>query len=125
MPKLLISPVQSRRDQKTFLELPWFINRRDPNWIPPLRQNQAELVGFRHHPFYDDAEAQAFLALQHGRPVGRVLALVNRAHNRFHRRTGAFSASSSRSTTPKSPPGCSKGSAGGWASAASRRSAGR
>ena len=90
MPKLLISPVQSRRDQKLFLELPWTINRRDPNWIPPLRQNQAELVGFRHHPFYDDAEGQAFLALRDGRPAGRVLALINRAHNRTHKENRGF-----------------------------------
>jgi GNAT superfamily N-acetyltransferase len=90
MPKLLISPVQSRADQKLFLELPWSINRRDPNWIPPLRQNQAELVGFRRHPFYDDAEAQAFLATKGGRPVGRVLAIINRAHNRVHKENRGF-----------------------------------
>ena len=52
---------------------------------------QAELVGFRRHPFYDDAESQAFLALHDGRPCGRVLALVNHAHNRwYHEERGFF-----------------------------------
>ena len=57
------NPSKRARERKQFLELPWEMNRRDPNWIPPLRQNQEELVGFRQHPFYDDAEGQTFLAL--------------------------------------------------------------
>lgn len=90
MPKLLIKPVQSRQDWQQFLELPWKINRRDPNWVPPLRMNQEEMVGYRHHPFYDEAERQAFLALHDGRPVGRVLALINRVHNRLYKENRGF-----------------------------------
>ncbi|HZN36160.1 MAG TPA: N-acetyltransferase [Pirellulaceae bacterium] len=90
MPKLLIKPVGTRAERKQFLELPWQINGRDPCWIPPLRQNQAELVGYRHHPFYEDAEGQTFLALHDGRPVGRVLALINRAHNRVYKENRGF-----------------------------------
>ncbi|MEM6366580.1 MAG: N-acetyltransferase, partial [Planctomycetota bacterium] len=40
---------------------------------------------FTSHPFYQDAESQAFLVRQKGRVVGRVLAIVNRAHNRHHK----------------------------------------
>jgi GNAT superfamily N-acetyltransferase len=90
MPKLLIKPVETRRERKAFLELPWEINRSDPNWIPPLRQNQEELVGYRPNPFYNDAEGQTFLALADGRPVGRVMAILNRAHNRFHNEQRGF-----------------------------------
>ena len=90
MPKLTVKPVQSRREKKQFLELPWAINRSDPNWVPPLRRNQEELVGYRRHPFYDDAEGQTFLAFHDGRPVGRVAAIVNHAHNRFHKENLGF-----------------------------------
>jgi hypothetical protein len=82
MPQLLVKAVETRRDRKAFLELPWEINRGDPNWMPPLRQNQEELVGFRKHPFYEDAEGQTFLAFRDGKPVGRVMAILNHAHNR-------------------------------------------
>src|SRR5262245_16807897 len=87
---LIVKPVETRTERKQFLELPWQINRGNPNWVPPLRQNQEELVGFRHHPFYDDAEGQTFLALASGKPVGRVMAIVNHCHNRLHKENRGF-----------------------------------
>ena len=66
----VVKPVESRRERKAFLELPWQLYRDDPNWIPPLRQNQKELAGFAKHPFYDDAAGQTFLALER-RPADR------------------------------------------------------
>lgn len=91
MSSLVVEPVASRRQRKQFLEFPWRHYRGDPNWVPPLRQNQKELVGFARHPFYDDAQAQAFLATRDGEVCGRVLALVNRAHNRrYDEKRGFF-----------------------------------
>jgi GNAT superfamily N-acetyltransferase len=90
MPKLIIQPAVTRREKKQFLELPWLTNRGDPHWIPPLRQNQEEMVGYRRNPFYDDAEGQTFLALSDGKPVGRVMAILNHAHNRVHKENRGF-----------------------------------
>ena len=87
---LTIKPVETSRERSQFLELPWQIQGRDPNWMPPLRQNQAELVGFKKHPFYERAKAQAFLALDGGRAVGRVLAIVNPIHNEYHKENRGF-----------------------------------
>lgn len=85
-----VLPVRSRTDRRRFLELPWQLYKQDPNWIPPLRQNQAELVGFRKHPFWDEAEGQAFLAFENGKVVGRILALIDRAHNRYYSESRGF-----------------------------------
>lgn len=90
MPKLIVKPVETRRERKQFLELPWEINCDDPNWMPPLRENQQELVGFKRHPFYNDAEVQTYLALSDGRPVGRLAAILNHAHNRLHKEERGF-----------------------------------
>jgi GNAT superfamily N-acetyltransferase len=87
---LIIKPVETARERSQFLELPWQIQGRDPHWMPPLRKNQAELVGFKPHPFYDRAKAQAILALLDGKPVGRVLALVNPVHNEYHKENRGF-----------------------------------
>jgi len=89
-PPFIVKPVQTRTERKQFLELPWKINRGNPNWVPPLRQNQEELVGYRPHPFYNDAEGQTFLALASGQPVGRVMAIVNHCHNRLHKENRGF-----------------------------------
>jgi GNAT superfamily N-acetyltransferase len=82
MAQIVVEPVASRGERKQFLQFPWQHYRGDPNWIPPLRQNQKELVGFARHSFYDDAKAQAFLATRGGEVCGRILAVVNHAHNR-------------------------------------------
>jgi hypothetical protein len=90
LPSLVVKPVETWRERRMFLALPWEINRRDPNWIPPLRTNQKEMVGFARHPFYDDAEGQAFLALRGGRAVGRIHAILNHVHNRYHKENRGF-----------------------------------
>ncbi|HTU26908.1 MAG TPA: N-acetyltransferase [Pirellulales bacterium] len=86
----VVKPVETRRERKAFLELPWQLYRDDPNWIPPLRLNQKELVGYAHHPFYDDAKGQTFLALSGGRAIGRIEAIENPVHNRFHQERRGF-----------------------------------
>ena len=82
--KLRVFPVVSRRDKKRFLNYPWTLYRDDPLWVPPLRQNQKELVNYTKHPFYDDAEIETFLAERDGEICGRVAAILNHAHNRVH-----------------------------------------
>ena len=90
MPTVSVRPCLARRERSDFLHLPWRLYAGDPNWIPPLRQNQKELVGFARHPFYDNATGQALIAYRDGRPVGRILALVNHAHNRRYEEQRGF-----------------------------------
>lgn len=91
MSSLLVQPVSSRREQSAFIRLPWTLYEGDPNWVPPLRLNIRELVGYKPHPFYEDAEVQTFLANREGKPCGRIAAIVNHAHNRrYDERRGFF-----------------------------------
>ncbi|TWU50929.1 hypothetical protein Poly51_42220 [Rubripirellula tenax] len=86
-----VQPVASRRDRKAFLQFERDLYRDDPNWVPPLWHEQKKLLGFSKHPFYDEAEGQAFLAWRGGEVVGRVLAVVNHAHNkRYNENRGFF-----------------------------------
>ncbi|NQU24653.1 MAG: hypothetical protein HQ567_25505 [Candidatus Nealsonbacteria bacterium] len=91
MPDLHVRPVSTRREKKLFLELPWKMHRDDPNWIPPLRGNQAELVGYRPNPFYDRNRIQTFLAWRDGEVCGRVAAILNQGHiQQYNERLGFF-----------------------------------
>ncbi|HYO25803.1 MAG TPA: N-acetyltransferase [Lacipirellulaceae bacterium] len=91
MPHFEVVPVTSRRERQLFFNLPWDLYRGDPHWVPPLRIVQKELLNFKHHPFYDDAEICNFLALADGKPAGRIAAIVNHAHNRqYHEQRGFF-----------------------------------
>jgi GNAT superfamily N-acetyltransferase len=42
------------------------------------------------HPFFQHSSADFYLALSGGEPVGRIAAILNNNHNRFHNETTAF-----------------------------------
>src|SRR3972149_2285477 len=91
MADLEIQRVATRRQQKPFLEFPWTLYRGDPNWIPPLRSNQRELVGYKPHPFYARNSVQTFIALRSGEVCGRIAAILNQGHNlQYNERRGFF-----------------------------------
>ena len=93
MAALEIRPVRGRAEFSAFLELPWRLYRGDPNWVPPLRSSVRELLDPRRHPFYDGgaaAQRELFVAWEGRRPVGRIAAIVNHAHNRFHGESVGF-----------------------------------
>jgi hypothetical protein len=83
-------PVESRRHRKAFLEYPWQIYRGDPNWIPPLRLDQEELVHYRYHPFYLRNRVQTFLAYRGDEVCGRIAAIVNYDHIEYQKEQRGF-----------------------------------
>lgn len=79
-----VRPVRSQKEKRDFLNLPWKLYRGDPLWVPPLRGQQAELAGFRPHPFWRRNRIQTFVAYRHGEPCGRIAAIINYDHNECH-----------------------------------------
>lgn len=81
-----IISVESSRDLRRFVDLPWKIYNSDdhPQWVPPLRIAVRDALDKKANPFYRQADRQLFLALRDGRPVGRIAAIENRTHNQFH-----------------------------------------
>lgn len=90
MTNVIVSPVQSRRDRRQFVDFAWELYRGDANWVPPLRANQAQLLGYRRHPFHENAEVQTFLARRNGQVCGRVTAILNHMHNRYYSEKRGF-----------------------------------
>ncbi len=87
---LQIESVQNRPALKEFITFPWGIYQGDPNWVPPLIIEHRLLFNKSKHPFYEHGDVQPFLARRNGQVVGRIAAIVNRAHNDFHRDTVGF-----------------------------------
>ena len=81
-----VLPVTTKRDLRRFVDLPWrlFDQKRFPQWVPPLRATVYDALDKVKHPFYADADRELFLAVRDGAIVGRIAAIENRAHNRFH-----------------------------------------
>lgn len=81
--------VERDSDMGAFIDLPWKLYRNDSNWIPPLKREIRGMLGPGGHPFWQFAERSLFLALRGSEPVGRIAAIVNHNHNRFHNELAA------------------------------------
>ena len=90
---LEIVPVQTRRQFKEFIGLPWRIYdpNKYPRWVPPLRLMVQDALDTKKNPFYSRATRALWLAFKDGEPVGRIAAIENPMHNEFHHdRVGFF-----------------------------------
>jgi hypothetical protein len=82
--------VNGKRELNEFVELPFTLYRNEPNWAPPLRIAVKELLDRNKHPFYANAQAEFFLARKADKVAGRVAAIIDRNHNRFHGEEAGF-----------------------------------
>ncbi|MCX6626139.1 MAG: hypothetical protein NTW28_00720 [Candidatus Solibacter sp.] len=85
-----VTAVEDKKALHDFVELPFTIYRNDSYWVPQLRIAVKELLDREKHPFYANADAEFFLARENGKVVGRVAAIINRNHNRFHDENAGF-----------------------------------
>ncbi len=85
-----VLPVQTARDLRRFIRIPWHIYANDPNWIPPLLLEQRHQFTKRN-PFFEHARAQFWIAYRGAQPVGRISAQVDDLHiERYDDATGHF-----------------------------------
>lgn len=73
-----ITPVSGKGDFGAFIACAYALNANDPNWVPPLRADVAELLTPGKNPFFDHASMQLFLARSGGKVVGRISAHIDR-----------------------------------------------
>ncbi|MFQ5650965.1 MAG: N-acetyltransferase [bacterium] len=85
-----IVQVHSRKDLNDFIKLPWKIYRDDEHWVPPLLIDMKRILNKNKNPFFLHSEAELFLARKNGELVGRIAAILNNNHNRFHDETTGF-----------------------------------
>lgn len=81
---LSVTPVNSAADRDAFLRVPWPIYRDDPHWVPPLLVERRGHLNPRKNPFFNEAEAEFWLARRGEHLVGRISAQVNYAHLKAH-----------------------------------------
>lgn len=65
-----------------FIDLPYRLHSGTP-WVPELKAETRALLS-PGHPFTEDGEIKLFLARRAGICVGRIAAIVNHRHNKYH-----------------------------------------
>jgi hypothetical protein len=74
---IIILPVINSAQRREFIELAYRLNRGDPNWVPPLRDEIAALINPKKNPWFGHGRAQLFLARRGERNVGRISAHID------------------------------------------------
>lgn len=86
-----IHEVGSRRDLRDFIEFPYHLYRKDPVWVPPLRNEQKKQFNPKTNPFLEHCEWQHFLLKDSGKVIGRITAFIdNVAIDFWKERVGLF-----------------------------------
>ncbi|HKP58797.1 MAG TPA: hypothetical protein VJV78_18880 [Polyangiales bacterium] len=73
-----IDPARDKEQLELFLRVPWSLGlQHDPVWVPPLLDDYRRILDPKRSAFLKHARMQCFLALQGGRPVGRISAQLD------------------------------------------------
>lgn len=73
-----IKVVNTVKDLRKFINLPYALYRDDPHWIAPLRSEQKAQFIPSKNPMLDHCEYVLFTASREGRTVGRISAFLDR-----------------------------------------------
>jgi hypothetical protein len=84
MSSIKISTVQSPKDLMRFIKFQWKIYEGDKYWVPPLLMDRKKILSKEKNPFFKHAEAEYFLAEKDGELAGRIAAIKNDLHNKYH-----------------------------------------
>lgn len=76
--------LSSRADVDTFIQVPFDLYAGHPQWVPPFISDVRTMLNPDKHPYYEHSDAEFFIALDDGTPVGRIAALENKPFNAYH-----------------------------------------
>ncbi|OGD18279.1 MAG: hypothetical protein A2W03_14160 [Candidatus Aminicenantes bacterium RBG_16_63_16] len=78
-----IRNVTTRRDLKTFIYLPEKLHQGHANWVPPLYLDEWKYFDRTKNKAFAYCPAVLLLAWRDGRPVGRVMGIINSRFNEY------------------------------------------
>lgn len=90
MVDIKIKKVETKKELKKFILFPWKVYKNDPNWVPPLIIDMKEKLNTKKNPFFEHAEMDLYLAYQDNQIVGRIAAILDENHNKYHHEKVAF-----------------------------------
>lgn len=87
-------PLHDRKLIERFIRVPWYVHRElypNHHWVPPLLMDRRDYLDPRKNPFFEHADVALWIARKGGRDVGRIAAIEDRDHLKFHEdQTGYF-----------------------------------
>lgn len=85
-----IRKVTTKRDLNQFIKLPWKIYKGDKCWVPPLISDVKSSLDPVKNPVLSKIKYELYLAIQDGKPVGRIYAGIDTYLNEKKQMNMAF-----------------------------------
>ncbi len=76
--------VNSKKELKEFIMLPFDLYKQDPHWVAPLIGDQIAFFNPKKNPYYRHSDVQLFMVKDKNKVVGRISAHTNTMHNKFY-----------------------------------------
>lgn len=84
MSEIKIKVVQTKKEIDTFIKFAWKIYKDYPHWVPPLIYDKKKILDRKKNPFFKHSAMEIYLAERDGEYVGRIAAIKNDLHNKYH-----------------------------------------
>ena len=76
-----IQEVKTKSQQKQFVDFPTHLYENCPYYVHPLRMDELNNFNPKKNVSYEDCETACFLAIEDGRVVGRIAAIIQKLYN--------------------------------------------
>jgi hypothetical protein len=76
-----LKEVTTSRDAKLFIYLPERINKGRAAWLPPIYMDEKKFFDPKKNPSFSSCDYRKMIAYVDGKPVGRIMGIINRKHN--------------------------------------------
>ncbi|MCC6187112.1 MAG: GNAT family N-acetyltransferase [Chitinophagaceae bacterium] len=78
---IIIKPCSTEADFKAFVQFPFDLYKGDKYWVPPMKSDEIKALQPATNPAFANCDAQFWLAIDNGKVVGRVGAIINKLYN--------------------------------------------
>ncbi len=69
--------MKTKKELKKFIKFPFALYKNEPNWVPPIIQDELDSMDASKNPVFKNATAQFFIAYKNNKAVGRICAIIN------------------------------------------------
>ena len=74
---ITIKEAKTKTEITDFVKFPFQLYKNEPNWVPPLINDEVNSFDKSQNPLFDNADAHLYLAYKNNKIVGRIAAIIN------------------------------------------------
>ena len=84
-----IKEVGGKKELRTFIHLPAKIHKNHHNWVPPVYMDEWLFFNPKKNTAFSYSDTILLLAYRDGKPVGRIMGIINHKYNKIHNENDA------------------------------------